>query len=122
MDNSNPVNPTQTQPTNPAPAPTPNQPIMPQPGPTVPPDVTLVSGNKGGGSKLLMVIGIVVLLLAVLGGGAYYYMTSLAPKSRVVTKAPINLQTSDLSAELQAAEPEDISGDFSAIDEDIQSL
>lgn len=103
-------------------APTPNQPIMPQPNPVPPPDVTLV-GNKGGGGKMVLIMVGVMLLLLVLGAGGYYYVTNMAPKetTEVAQNSPA-IETSDLSSELQSDQPEDINGDFSAIDEDIQSL
>ena len=101
MENSNPVQ---------------NTPAVPPPAPTVmqaPPQPT--TPGKG---KTMWLIGLLVVIILFIGA-TYFYQSS---QQKVTQPTPEASTEVSLESELNSISVEDIEGEFSAVDQDLQNL
>lgn len=108
MENSNQVNP--TQPVEPTPT--------TQPTPVVVPPAEPEGSNK---MVLWLILGLVIIVLVV--GGVYLYLSKQQGAETVGTQpTPTPVAEENLENELNAIDVTESNQDFSAIDQDLQSL
>lgn len=96
--------------------PTPSQPQSPLPNPAT--IVTPEGDGKGAKMMKYVLIGIVVLIL-VGGVATYFYMNQQNQKEKAASQA---VSTEDIDEELSKEELQDVEGDFTEVDKDLETL
>ena len=100
--------------------------------PSTPPGAAPAVVQAASSSKVMFMV-IAVVIIAILGGGAYWYYSQInsVPKSVVPTetsqqqtpaKTDEDKTITELELEINGLVSSDPSGDFTAIDQDLQSL